>query len=164
MDEPTAFLDISSRFEIVNLMLELSKKGKTIIFSTHDFNIAVDQADKIWLILENELTEGAPEDLVLNGSFDHLFDTSVVKFNYEDGSFSFRKESRSKIYIAGDGKMRFWTEKAVIRAGYSVSDTRTPVFIQVPAENNKRWVIFSGDSSFELNSLYDLVSQLEKGI
>jgi iron complex transport system ATP-binding protein len=163
MDEPTAFLDISSRFEVVNLMLELSKKGKTIIFSTHDFNIAVDQADKIWLILENELTEGAPEDLVLNGSFDHLFDTSVVKFNNEDGSFSFRKENRSKIYIAGDGKMKFWTEKAVIRAGYAVSDTRTPVSIQVPTENNKKWVIFSGDSSVILNSLYDLVCRLEKG-
>jgi len=164
MDEPTAFLDISSRFEIVNLMLELSKKGKTIIFSTHDLNIAVDQADKIWLMLDNELTEGAPEDLVLNGSFDHLFDTSVVKFNYEDGSFSFPAENRSKIYIEGDGKMRFWTEKAIIRAGYSVSDTMTPVFIQVPAQNNKRWVIFSGDSSVILNSLYDLVSRLEKGI
>jgi len=164
MDEPAAFLDISSRFEVVNLMLELSKKGKTIIFSTHDLNIAVDQADKIWLMSDNELTEGAPEDLVLNGAFDHLFDTSVVKFNYEDGSFSFPEENRSKIYIEGIGKIRFWTEKAVIRAGYSVSDARTPVFIQVPSGNNKQWVINYGNSTVLLNSLYDLVSRLEKGI
>ena len=51
MDEPTAFLDIGSKFEILHLMHQLSQKsGKTIIFSTHDLNMAMSQADKIWLI------------------------------------------------------------------------------------------------------------------
>jgi iron complex transport system ATP-binding protein len=162
MDEPTAFLDITSRFEVVNLMLELAKKGKTILFSTHDFNIAIRQADKIWLILENELMEGAPEDLVLRGSFDHLFDNAVVRFNYEDGSFSFRQENRGKIFVDGNGKIRYWTEKAIIRAGYSVSDTKTPVYIRIPSENYNKWMLITGESSFELNSIYDLVSRLEK--
>jgi len=161
MDEPTAFLDIRSRFEIVNLMLQLSKKGKTIIFSTHDFNIALDQADKIWLILENELTEGAPEDLVIRGAIDHLFDTSMVKFNYENGTFSYHKENRGKIFIEGDSKMRYWTEKAIIRAGFSVSRIKTPVFIEVPSENTDKWRLFTGDSCVVLNSLYDLVSSLQ---
>ena len=37
MDEPTAFLDIRSKYEIVHLLHDLSRtRGKTIIFSTHD--------------------------------------------------------------------------------------------------------------------------------
>ena len=37
MDEPTAFLDIGSKYEILHLMHLLSQKSeKTIIFSTHD--------------------------------------------------------------------------------------------------------------------------------
>ena len=50
MDEPTAFLDIGSKFEILHLLHDLSRKSqKTIIFSTHDLHMAVSQADKIWL-------------------------------------------------------------------------------------------------------------------
>ena len=52
MDEPTAFLDIGSKYEILNLLHMLSQKNeKTIIFSTHDMHMAISQSDKIWLIL-----------------------------------------------------------------------------------------------------------------
>jgi iron complex transport system ATP-binding protein len=82
MDEPTAFLDIKSKYEIVHLMHDLAlKRGKTIIFSTHDLSIAISQADKIWLTLNEKLVQGAPEDLMIQGAFDHLFDSSVVGFN-----------------------------------------------------------------------------------
>jgi len=70
MDEPTAFLDIGSKFEILNLMHLLSQKyGKTIIFSTHDLHMAISQSDKIWLVLNNGLIGGAPEDLMIEGAF-----------------------------------------------------------------------------------------------
>jgi iron complex transport system ATP-binding protein len=64
MDEPTAFLDVISKYEAVNLLSDLASDGKTIIFSTHDFNIALSHADRIWLMLDDKLVEGAPEDLV----------------------------------------------------------------------------------------------------
>ena len=52
MDEPTAFLDIGSKYEILHLLHMLSQKNeKTIIFSTHDLHMAISQSDKIWLIL-----------------------------------------------------------------------------------------------------------------
>ena len=80
MDEPTAFLDIGSKYEILHLMHHLSdKSNKTIIFSTHDLQMAISQSDKIWLILDNELIEGAPEDLMIAGAFDHLFDSSCCQ-------------------------------------------------------------------------------------
>jgi len=75
MDEPTAFLDIGSKFEILHLMQQLSKKcEKTVIFSTHDLHIAISQSDKIWLILDDKLIEGAPEDLMMEG---HLITFSI---------------------------------------------------------------------------------------
>ena len=42
--------------------------------------MAISQSDKIWLILDNELVEGAPEDLIIAGAFDHLFDNIRCKF------------------------------------------------------------------------------------
>ena len=118
MDEPTAFLDIGSRYEILHLLHVLAQKnGKTIIFSTHDLHLAISQSDKIWLILDNKLLEGAPEDLLIDGAFDHLFDSSYVQFNSDNGTFSFKKEDRGEIYLEGKGKLRHWTEKAINRAG-----------------------------------------------
>jgi iron complex transport system ATP-binding protein len=158
MDEPTAFLDVASKYEILNLMHKLSGSGtKTIIFSTHDLQMAISQADKIWLILENELIEGSPEDLMLAGEFDHLFDSSTVMFNSADGTFSFRSDTRGAVYLEGEGSKRYWTEKAINRGGFKVSKEKTFPFIILPAENNPHWKLVNESDIEEFSSLYDLM-------
>ena len=53
LDEPTAFLDIPTRFEICKLLSNLAhNQGKTIIFSTHDIDAALPIADYI-AVLDN---------------------------------------------------------------------------------------------------------------
>jgi iron complex transport system ATP-binding protein len=161
MDEPTAFLDISSKYEILHLLHDLTRKrGKTVIFSTHDFQTAINQADKIWLLLDNKLIEGAPEDLLLKGLFDHLFDSSLIRFDSKNGNFILRKEERGQIFIDGVGNKKNWTEKAVSRAGYSLSGVRMKPIIKVPSEEEDKWLFYSGDSVREFGSLYDLVGWL----
>jgi len=88
MDEPTAFLDIAGKYEIISLLKKLAAKGKTIILSTHDFNIALNHADKIWLLLDDRLAKGTPHDLLAAGEFEHLFRSPSVKFNSGDRSFA----------------------------------------------------------------------------
>jgi iron complex transport system ATP-binding protein len=139
----------------------LSGSGtKTIIFSTHDLQMAISQADKIWLILENELIEGAPEDLMLAGEFDHLFDSSTVIFNSGDGTFSFRSDTRGAIYLEGEGNKRYWTEKAINRAGFKVSKEKTLPYILLPSESNFLWKLFSENEVLEFKSLYELIGYL----
>ncbi len=163
MDEPTAFLDIGSKYEILHLMHLLSHKNeKTIIFSTHDLHMAISQSDKIWLILDNRLMEGAPEDLMIEGAFDHLFDSSPVQFNSENGTFSFRSEEKGRIFIEGDGIRRHWTEKAINRAGFSLSEVQTIPYIIIPSGNNREWKLTTDISSVEFRSIYELVSFLSK--
>ena len=54
LDEPTAFLDIPTRFEVCRLLAELAhKEGKTILFSTHDVDSALPVCDS-FAIIENE--------------------------------------------------------------------------------------------------------------
>ena len=48
LDEPTAFLDIPTRFEICRLLADLAhNQGKTIIFSTHDIDAALAVCDAV---------------------------------------------------------------------------------------------------------------------
>jgi len=163
MDEPTAFLDVGSKYEILHLMHLLSHKSeKTIIFSTHDLHMAISQSDKIWLMLDNKLIEGAPEDLMIEGAFDHLFDSSPVKYNSENGTFSLRSEEKGRIYVEGDGICRHWTEKAINRAGFSLSAVKTIPYIIIPSGNNKEWKLTTDISLVEFRSIYELVSFLSK--
>ena len=159
MDEPTAFLDISSKFEIIQLMHELTRsREKTIIFSTHDLTTAVSQADKIWLLKEQGLIEGAPEDLMLEGAFKTLFDDRKVQFNSNDGSFTIRNDEKGKIVVRGEGVNKFWTEKALLRAGYTVNESESIVEVEVPSPVNSNWKCKTPGSYQEFDSIFKLVN------
>jgi iron complex transport system ATP-binding protein len=164
MDEPTAFLDIRSKYEIVHLLHELSRdKGKTIIFSTHDLLTAVSEADKIWLTLKDDLIEGAPEDLILNGAINTLFDNSSVDFNASDGSFTLRRKMRGRVFVDAKGSSKYWAGKAVNRAGFEVSDIQSGVMFRIiQSEDQKKWIISDGSALLEFGSIYDLVSWLNR--
>ena len=60
LDEPTAFLDIPTRFEVCRLLADLAhKEGKTILFSTHDVDSALPVCDS-FAIIENETVRHLP--------------------------------------------------------------------------------------------------------
>jgi iron complex transport system ATP-binding protein len=163
MDEPTAFLDIAARYEILQLMHTLSDKSrKTIIFSTHDLQMAINRSDKIWLILDDKLVEGAPEDLIIAGAFEHLFDNSAVSFNPGDGTFSFRNEEKGTMYIEGEGFIRLWTEKAIIRAGYTVTKEKKTPYIVTPSVTDKNWQFIAYNTLYEFRTIYELITFLGK--
>ncbi len=163
MDEPLAFLDIGSKYEILQLMRTLSlTESKTIIFSTHELNMAINQSDKIWLVNNSSLVEGAPEDLMITGAFNTLFDSETVKFNSGNGTFTFLNKELKSIYLEGEGVLRHWTEKAVNRAGYYVSTVKSIPYIILPSADNSNWQLITDDSSFDFGSIYDLVNRLGK--
>jgi len=123
LDEPTAFLDLSNKYEIVHILHELaSEKGKTILFSTHDLTTAIAESDRMWLMLDNSVEQGAPEDLILNGNFEFLFHNDHLFFDPEKGDFRIRKQTRRKAVVSGSGIALDWTIKAVERNGYQVID------------------------------------------
>ena len=56
LDEPTAFLDIPTRFEICQLLASLAHTaGKTILFSTHDIDSSIPVADCVAIVENGDL-------------------------------------------------------------------------------------------------------------
>ena len=162
MDEPTAFLDIRSKFEIMHLLHRLTReKGKTVIFSTHDFDSAVSEADMIWLMLNDRFTNGAPEDLILTGVINRLFDETAVKFNPHNGKFVSDREIKGTVTVTGEGDLKFWTERAAIRSGYTVSDTDFKIRIITPSGETRSWQIETRNHTESFGSLYDLSGWLK---
>ena len=68
LDEPTAFLDYPSKVEILHLLHRLSRDmGKTIFLSTHDLELALRVADRVWLMTKQSgVKTGSPENLIVD--------------------------------------------------------------------------------------------------
>ena len=161
MDEPTAFLDISNKFEISNLLRDLAvERNKTIIFSTHDPGMAISMADKIWIIHDRSLLEGAPEDLILRGEFSKLFNSSRVIFDSGDGSFRMPSTPGMRISLKGEGKYRFWTMKALERAGYATDGSDKGLLVEAPNETETLWKCSSETGVRTFKTVYDLIRWL----
>jgi iron complex transport system ATP-binding protein len=89
MDEPTAFLDVAGRIEMMALLRKLAdEQQKSILLSTHDVELAVQTSDRLWLLARNRpLMSGTPETLVSNGSLASLFDSKPLAKEYILGKY-----------------------------------------------------------------------------
>ena len=123
LDEPTAHLDLPNRVEIMLLLHRLAHTtGKAILLSTHELDMALQAADRIWLMsMEQPMQCGIPEDLVLNGSFNRTFQSSNYVFNTTNGNFSMNYPMTKEIAVTGDKTQMYWTLRALARAGYRVT-------------------------------------------
>lgn len=167
LDEPTAFLDLPNKYEIVHLLHKLAnERGKTIIFSTHDLNIAIQEADRLWLMLNDTILQGAPEDLILSGSFGKLFGESNLKFNSDKGEFRISREHSCDIYLQGSETEYFWTRNALNRSGFRVTENKgEKMAIKIEKDQDTIiWKMTDGLASHSFNSVYDLCSFLVKNM
>ncbi len=89
LDEPTAFIDSPGKILIMSLLKELVLKyNKTIILTTHDTELAMEYADKLWLVGKNGyFTDGEPQKLINSGLINNLFKQDGVIFNKEKRRF-----------------------------------------------------------------------------
>lgn len=119
LDEPTAFLDFPSKVEIMQLLHRLSRKtNKTIFLSTHDLELALQIADKIWLIdKQSSVTIGTPEDLSLSGKLSSFFARKGIIFDEESGLFRVENSYNRKIRLSGHGQLYTMVRKALLRNG-----------------------------------------------
>jgi iron complex transport system ATP-binding protein len=165
LDEPTAFLDLPKKYEIVHLLHRLAiERGKTIIFSTHDLTIAIQEADRLWLMLEDNILQGSPEDLILSGSFGKLFEKSNLKFNSERGEFRIAREPACNIYLEGPETEFFWTKNALGRSGFRVTSQKDALMaVRIESDREAiRWVLTADTDSHTFTSVYDLCTFLGK--
>lgn len=74
LDEPSAFLDIPTRFEICRLLQRLAhEEGKCILFSTHDLDAAMPVCDSVAVISDRTITKLPAAEIRRQGIIERLF-------------------------------------------------------------------------------------------
>lgn len=122
LDEPTAFLDLPRRVEIMAMLRELTRTtGCAILLSTHDLDLALRSADRIWLLETGGVIHtGVPEELVLNGAFAAAFRSPGVEFDIAQGVFRLQRPQCGAAVVHGEGLYAHWTTRALERIGFEV--------------------------------------------
>lgn len=167
LDEPTAYLDLPHKVEIMRILKSLSRHpGRAVLLSIHDLDIAMRTADKIWLIDKSgKMFFGAPEDLVLRGVLGSAFEMGGVHFDNEKGTFIIAPEKRGNAVLVGETATEMemiWTRRALERAGYSIcTDEGTSMRIEVSRSDNEIiWTWNNGESELKFTSIGSLIQHL----
>ncbi len=81
LDEPTTFLDINHRLEILNLLRSLSDIGKTIVFVHHELSEALSFSECVVLMESGQIrSEGSPDELFSSGEIERVFHVNCHRF------------------------------------------------------------------------------------
>lgn len=150
LDEPTAHLDLVNRYEIMQLLREISlQKGKSVLVITHDLDIALESSDKIWLMnCGEDLVKGLPEDLVISGKINQLFPQEKFEFNTQRGRVEIKNQPAT-FNIEGSQELIFWLQKALKKAGIYELDGKVRV------QNNPFSIFFMEKEFDSLESFID---------
>ncbi len=82
LDEPTTHLDEENKIVILKLLRNLAKtQNKLILFSSHDWRLAKEFADKMWLINNEQLEAGITEEILLKHH--ELLNPHIFNFSTE---------------------------------------------------------------------------------
>jgi len=127
LDEPTAFLDLPRRVELMSILRNLAhREHLALLLSTHDLDLALRFADRLWLMsAEGRLIQGAPEALALDGRFAEVFASENLDWDAMSGSFRTHPVACLNVRIEGEGLERVWTQRALERLGFGIAETDT---------------------------------------
>ena len=106
LDEPTSFLDIKYKVDLLNIIKTLSlEKSQTIIMSLHEIELVSKIADKVLLIKDGKIYNyGTPEDVITDEAIREVYNLNSGYFNTTMGNVELPKgSSKAKVFVIGGG-------------------------------------------------------------
>ncbi len=92
LDEPTTHLDMYHKAYILKLLQKLAKEtNKTILFSSHEIDLAIQLCDTMIVMTKDEVVSDQPCNLITKGTFNALFPKDLIAFDDKTGSFKVNK-------------------------------------------------------------------------
>ena len=162
LDEPTAHLDLNNRVEIMRLLRTVARTmKKAILVATHELDLALQTADLLWVATaQKTIAVGMPEDLVLNGTLDEIF--NLKGFDLKTGKVNHEPHKDVKVNLTGSGYEFLWTKNALEREGYSI-DSNATITIEVNNDSKKiEWTIATANLKKMVFSISQLLAELRR--
>ncbi len=92
LDEPTSHLDLYHKVHILKLLKAIAHETqKTIVFTTHEIEVAIQLCDAMLILEKGQSHFGTPCELIEQKSFEQLFPADTIAFDANTGSFKVKK-------------------------------------------------------------------------
>lgn len=137
LDEPTAFLDVASRIETMQLLHKLAhEQNKAVLLSSHDISQSLLLADELWVITnDREVVTGSTEQVVMSGAMDRVFGDTSIFFNSNLCDYEAQLPTRVKVkLLCDDANLTRCMTNALLRNGIAI-DATSPFVLNVAAAN-----------------------------
>nr|WP_320117881.1 ABC transporter ATP-binding protein [uncultured Marinifilum sp.] len=166
LDEPTAFLDLPARVEIMQLLRNIANSsGKSILMSTHDLDLALQLSDRLWLLQQGgPLVTGSPEDLLLKNAFQSMFRHKGVIFDNKTGLFKVKHNQNTEVAVKGHGFEYVLLRRALSRNGVKVVRAKEEDYnrLEVCSKSEKPFQIYLDNECIKSEeSLEEFVNQVK---
>ena len=107
LDEPTAYLDIRYKVELLDILRDLAKtKNMTVIMSLHEIDLAMKVSDELLLIKGDTIyASGSPETVLQDGAIEDLYGLEPGSYDLRFGSVEMKATKEKPLFfvIGGNG-------------------------------------------------------------
>jgi iron complex transport system ATP-binding protein len=164
LDEPTAFLDVPSRAGLVALLRGLAHDQQlSVVMSTHDLELALRVADRVWLLHpDGTLLDALGEELMLSGRIGALFDGDTLRFDPDSGTFAVHSPRRRGARVDAPDPIRAALHRVLAREGWDTGGA-VPAEIVVTATAADAITVRAGRHPPVSGTLGDLPALLRAG-
>ncbi len=157
LDEPTTFLDISNKMELMAILDRISKaRNKALLFSSHDWELALEMCPKVWLIdSSGSIVAGTPEEFLYTGVIQKMFMHERFYLDNNNGRFCELKDRNKHLKFKCDNAVvAKWVDHALSKIGYKIEKESD---LSIVFFENK----FRIEGGAEFKSLSDLLDYLK---
>lgn len=104
LDEPTAYLDIRHKIELLQILREMAReKGITVIMSLHEIDLATKISDRLVCVKGETIAAfGTPEEILGQNTIETLYNVEAGSYNLLFGSIELAKpEGTPEVFVIG---------------------------------------------------------------
>jgi len=166
LDEPTAFLDLPRRVELMGLLRNLAHQQQLgLLLSTHDLDLALRFADRIWILTQaGQLIQGFPEALALDGQLASAFANENLHWDEARGAFNAHRKPCRHIALEGVSIPHTWTRRALERLGYGITTDQSNAACSITiqqTEHGPQWTVNHQAPPQVFNSISQLINWVQ---
>ena len=140
LDEPTAFLDIRHKIELLDILRAMAQEAHTtVVMSLHEIDLAAKISDYLICVKGDTIAKfGPPDEIFGHGDIDRLYDIENGSYNMLFGSVELgRPQGEPRVFVVGGGGY------GACKSGRSplppVSSLRTTWTIRWPGSSAATW-------------------------
>ena len=141
LDEPTAFLDVAGRIELTIALADLADDGLAVIVATHDLDLALSHADRVWLVNDGTVVDRSPEHLLSTGELTRAFSDGTVEVDTRTGVVRARLRAGQPVVVDGHDLDSLLVRRMVTRLGATV--------VEPDESDNDPWTISRHDGTVD---------------